>query len=225
MKKKMVIFTLLLFAVVLTINGCKSDGDTPTGSAVESVCNAPYFEYKAGDCCLDKDANSVCDSDEDVVEETTTETTTEETTTETVTETPEEVEITVSDACSDTTYFECVASYVTKDEVFLKLKTRRDGFTHLKEISALGCEKKFADKEKSSQGYSVHSELVVSIPCQNNSPGEEVTDADYVLNYIFYPTSGIDSDTGEWDPAVQRFLQSSTGSLSATVRNEPKKIL
>jgi S1-C subfamily serine protease len=28
------------------------------------LCSAPYIEYKTGECCLDKDANTVCDNDE-----------------------------------------------------------------------------------------------------------------------------------------------------------------
>lgn len=35
------------------------------------VCNAPYFEYKSGDCCLDQNNNSVCDIDEKDDEEIT----------------------------------------------------------------------------------------------------------------------------------------------------------
>ncbi|MBR9699858.1 hypothetical protein GOV09_05350 [Candidatus Woesearchaeota archaeon] len=34
----------------------------------QALCNAPYFEYKTGECCLDQDGNNICDSDENVVE-------------------------------------------------------------------------------------------------------------------------------------------------------------
>jgi hypothetical protein len=30
----------------------------------KTECNPPYFEYEKGDCCLDNDANGVCDRDE-----------------------------------------------------------------------------------------------------------------------------------------------------------------
>ena len=222
MKKKMVIFGLLLVMIV-GISGCGSkDGSEVTGEAVASVCNSPYFEYKAGECCLDKNSNSICDSDEAIVEEVKEETTTP-TPTETTT-TTEEVEITLNDACSDTSYFECKASYITKDEVFFKFETRKDGYTHLEKLSVNGCEKEFAIKEKSSQGYQIRSNIVVSIPCTKNTAGNELSDVDYVLNYKFYPVSSIDAASGEYE-GVERFMQSSTGKISGTVRNEPKKII
>jgi hypothetical protein len=204
--------------------------DDGTGAAVkETACNSPYFEYKQGDCCLDKNTNSICDSDEDSTETTTetTETTTE--TTETTTETTEtetettEVEITVDDECTDTTYFECLTSYITKDELFFKLKVRRDGYTHLNKISALGCEKTFIDKDKANQGFQVHTETVISIPCKKATPGDEFDNFDYVLEYIFYPKVGMDADTGDWT-GKERFPMRSTGKISGTTRNEPKKI-
>jgi hypothetical protein len=223
-------FTLFLFAVI-SINGCSPEATS--GNVVkDSVCNAPYLEFKSGECCLDTNSNSICDSDETIVEEEVTEEVaeakteeakTEETTTEAAPET-KEVEITIQDSCTDTTYFECKSSYVSKDEVFLKLKTRRDGYTHLKKISSLGCEQEFADKSKAGDGYVINSEFVVSIPCLKNSPGDEIDDADIVLDYIFYPITGIDPNTGKWDSEIERALQRSTGKISGTVRNEPKKI-
>jgi hypothetical protein len=229
MKKKMVMFTFLLLAII-TISGCGSDdGAEVTGKAVDSICNAPYFEFKSGECCLDKNANSICDSDEDIVEEVVEEVKTEEvattTTTATATTEVEEVTITVDDACTDTTYFECKASYVSKDEIFFKFETRRDGYTHLRKLSVAGCEREFAEKDKSSQGYPIRTNVIASVPCSKNTPGDELKDLDYVLTYVFYPLSGIDSDTGEWGSKIARALQSSTGKISGTTRNEPKKIL
>ena len=216
-------FTLLLASFIF-LTGCDDSG--PTGSAVETVCNTPYFEYRVGECCVDKNANSICDSDETIVEETPTETV-EEVVEEVVVKEPvEEVEITVEDACTDTTYFECIASYITKDEVFLKLKTRRDGYLHLRKISALGCLQEFAPKERANQGYQIRSDLVLSSRCLNPLiSGTEIKDADYVLEYVFYPDDAfLNQITGEWE-GQERSLQKSTGKISATIRNEPKKIL
>lgn len=58
---KKIIIALLTLAVLI-ISGCKED---ITGGAV--VCNKPYI-LVGGDCCLDKDDNSICDKDE--IEET-----------------------------------------------------------------------------------------------------------------------------------------------------------
>jgi hypothetical protein len=226
MKKKMVILTLVLLAIV-TVSGCGSKEGTEAiaGSAVSSVCNAPYFEYKAGDCCLDSNSNNICDSDEDVAEAAPEEVPEETAVAVSASATEvEEVEITVQDSCTDTTYFECKASYITNDEIFLKLETRRDGYTHLNKISALGCEREFVDKAKSSEGYPIRSDVIVSIPCLKNSPGNEIVDADVVMDYTFYPVTGIADDTGEWE-GKPRNPQRSTGKISGTVRNEPKKIL
>jgi hypothetical protein len=223
MKKEMVVLTIAL-SIMVFLSGCSPKDST--GGVVESACNAPYFEYKATECCLDKNGNSICDSDEDIEESTTTEAATETetvTTTNTAT-TAEEVEITVADACSDTTYFECIASYITDQEVFFKLKTKRDGYTHLNKVSALGCSKEFTKKTKSSQGYPLRTNVIVSVPCAKTSPGDEFEDFDYVLDYTFYPISSIDSETGEYE-GVERFSQSSTGKISGTTRSEPKKIL
>lgn len=37
------------------------------------VCKSPYYEYKTGECCLDKNNNKVCDEDETGEQEPTTE--------------------------------------------------------------------------------------------------------------------------------------------------------
>ena len=50
--------------VLIFLSGCSFTDKT--GSAVKSVCNSPYFEYKTNECCLDTNANSICDKDESV---------------------------------------------------------------------------------------------------------------------------------------------------------------
>jgi uncharacterized protein YceK len=52
--KKMVI---ILAVLALFLAGCASQKSS------DIVCNAPYIRHAAG-CCIDKDANSVCDTDE-----------------------------------------------------------------------------------------------------------------------------------------------------------------
>ncbi len=216
------ILVLLLFIILIT--GCSWSSDTAGSVVKESVCNSPYFEFKTGECCLDQNSNKICDKDETatpavpaVAEPAPVETPVAE-------PVEEEIKIILEDSCSETTYFECLASYITDKEVFFKLRTKRDGFTHLKKISVLGCEKTFVDKEKSSQGYTIRSDVLVSLPCLKLTAGDEIKDADYTIEYIYYPQIGIDSDTGEWG-GKPRALQISTGKISGTVRNEPKKIV
>jgi len=66
------------------------------GCSKEPTCKGDYYEFKQGDCCLDKDHNSVCDADEITTTipttiATTTEMTTEETSVLPVEEQPKEV--------------------------------------------------------------------------------------------------------------------------------------
>ena len=217
MEKKLV-FTLIIFSLVI-ISGCGKDTEKATGSAVASVCNSPYFEFKAGECCLDKNTNSICDSDE-TIEEVKEDVVAEET----APVAAEEVEITLEDSCTDTTYFECVTSYITKDELFLKLKTKREGFTHLKGISAMDCKKDFTTKSKAIDGYPIRTDILVSLPCQKYEVGDEVKDVEYSLEYVFYPDDIFINANGEWE-GTPRNLQKSSGQVSGTVRSEPKKIL
>jgi hypothetical protein len=55
--------TLLIMLTIL-VAGCS------TVEEPKQLCNAPYIEFMAGECCLDADNNSICDSDETVVETT-----------------------------------------------------------------------------------------------------------------------------------------------------------
>ncbi|MBU4502921.1 MAG: trypsin-like peptidase domain-containing protein, partial [Nanoarchaeota archaeon] len=48
---------LVLFGILalILLSGCAEK---------EPLCKTPYFEYKTGECCLDKDSNQICDKDE-----------------------------------------------------------------------------------------------------------------------------------------------------------------
>ena len=65
MKLKYLIPSLAI--LIFLISAC-TNAKTPTGAVVKepekTVCNKPYFEFRENDCCLDKNDNSVCDSDE-----------------------------------------------------------------------------------------------------------------------------------------------------------------
>ena len=62
------IIIIALLCIFLT--GCQLvDSDkTEAGDSDEIVCDSPYIRH-AAECCLDVDNNSICDSDEVVVEE------------------------------------------------------------------------------------------------------------------------------------------------------------
>ncbi|MDP6642246.1 MAG: hypothetical protein QGF74_02630 [Candidatus Nanoarchaeia archaeon] len=59
--------TIVLFLLsLLFISACVKE----TVIKESSFCKDPYFEYKEGECCLDKSNNSICDKDEIKVQET-----------------------------------------------------------------------------------------------------------------------------------------------------------
>lgn len=70
------------------ISGCAQTQQEP-------LCKSPYIEYKAGECCLDQNINSICDADEKPVEPIVEETPEEEPKQEPVKET---ITFSVSDA-------------------------------------------------------------------------------------------------------------------------------
>ena len=45
-----------LLVIQLFLIGCQPNN--------KAICNKPYFEFKLGECCLDKDNNQICDADE-----------------------------------------------------------------------------------------------------------------------------------------------------------------
>ncbi len=55
MKKDDILLVILI--ILLVVVGC---GQQTT----EKICNSPYFEYQTGQCCVDQNSNSICDTDE-----------------------------------------------------------------------------------------------------------------------------------------------------------------
>lgn len=58
--KKEWIFGILV--IIFLISGCEDK--TVVVVEKEPVCDAPYFEYATGECCLDSNDNKICDIDE-----------------------------------------------------------------------------------------------------------------------------------------------------------------
>ena len=53
--------TLALFLALLFFAASCQPAIVHVDNATKTECNPPYYEYNAGDCCLDDDANQVCD--------------------------------------------------------------------------------------------------------------------------------------------------------------------
>lgn len=200
--KKYLISLLILFF----ITGCTNQQQI-TGSVIkeqEIICNSPYIRY-ADSCCLDKNYNDICDKDET---------------------TPSEnivSEETIQDSCTDTSYFECLGSYITKEEVFLKLKAIRDGYTHIKkvEIPKYNCFKEF-DESNVSSGLKFNNIIDIKVPCKIDK--SKLEDEAFSIELIFYPRVGIDEDTGEW-LGKPRGTIFNKGTITGTVKEEAPKLI
>lgn len=51
--------TFAILLVLVAVSCAPSQPEQP-------VCNSPYYEWQAGQCCLDKNNNQICDSDEQI---------------------------------------------------------------------------------------------------------------------------------------------------------------
>ena len=201
-KNFVIIISVLLVLTVIGIFLTGGDDDTPTGSAVkekekEIVCNAPYIRH-GDDCCLDENTNGVCDDDEEIP-----------------------VTVAVADACSDTTYFECLSSYITNDNVFFRLKAKREGYVHLKKIGLPGfnCYMTFTEKDI-LQGTKIRGVTDVVVPCKIDK--EILENIPYDLQLMFYPQDDIDDGSYL---TKNRGVILSESTMSGTVRSEAPTVI
>ena len=195
------IIPLIILSILLLIGaGCQNQPITGNVVKEDIVCNSPYIR-NADSCCLDQNLNNICDVDE--------------------TTTPPDAQPSsiILDSCTDTTYLDCYGSYITKDEIFLKLTARRDGFTIIKKISfpLLNWEKKFAPIEKEA-GLKIRESMEINIPCKISTT--YLKDLPYNIELVFYPISG---DTTEFTSS-ERGIIINTALISGNVRSEAPKI-
>ncbi len=54
----LILFTAMILALIACQPAIVPQQDT---TPTQTECNPPYYEYSAGDCCLDDDANQICD--------------------------------------------------------------------------------------------------------------------------------------------------------------------
>lgn len=197
------IILILIISIFLLVGaGCQNQAIT--GAVIKEqdiVCNSPYIR-NADSCCLDKNLNDICDVDEMT--------------------TPPDAQpaSTIIDSCTDTTYLNCLGSYITKDEIFLKLTAKRDGYTIIKKITfpLLNCEKKFEPIAK-EEGLKIRESMEVKIPCKISTT--YFKDLSYNIELVFYPSSG---DTTEFTNA-ERGIIINSALISGNVRQESPKIL
>ncbi len=195
------IIPLIILSILLLIGaGCEQQPITGNVVKEDIVCNSPYIR-NADSCCLDQNLNNICDVDESTI--------------------PPDAQPSsiILDSCTDTTYLDCYGSYITKDEIFLKLTARRDGFTIIKKISfpLLTCEKKFEPIEKEA-GLKIRESMEINIPCEVSTT--YLKDLPYNIELVFYPSSG---DTTEFTSS-ERGIIINTALISGNVRSEAPEI-
>ena len=184
--RKIVIIGIILI-ITLTITGCGNKEVTENSTInTENTCNSPYFEYKTGECCLDKDSNNICDSDEETKEEVTVPVKEKE---ETKTLTTQPVQALTVESCTDTSYFDCTWSYITKDEIQFKLKATKAGVAVIKKIEApnIPCVKDFEDGSIEN-GMKFGDERQINMKCDFRKDSVE---SDLNIHITYYDKKGF----------------------------------
>jgi len=178
-RNSLVIIGLLIIISVIT--GCGNKEITGDSVVNITTCNSPYFEYKTGECCLDKDNNRICDSDEEPKEEVTAPVKEKE---EPKTLTTQPVQALTVEACTDSSYFDCTWSYITREEVQFKLRASRSGSFVLKKISLpnVPCEKEFEEVER-DDGIKYDDVIEVNVKCDFKKDSVE---SDLMIKGIFH---------------------------------------
>ncbi len=117
---------LIAVMFLVFVAGC-STTEYPIVDYGSIICSSPYFEFKAGECCLDENSNQVCDSEE-------------------VEKFPEEQEVNIPDVCQLGTYFDCTDINIKDDPVtggfiMFDLKFKKFGAAVVTKIDLpkLGC--------------------------------------------------------------------------------------
>jgi len=67
-----ILFSLLIFLILVT-SCVQVSEQTEKTNKTDTLCKAPYYEWKTGECCVDSNQNQICDNDEKTVEKEVTE--------------------------------------------------------------------------------------------------------------------------------------------------------
>ncbi|MFH1637603.1 MAG: hypothetical protein ABIB71_04230 [Candidatus Woesearchaeota archaeon] len=179
----------------------------------EQLCKAPYYEYMAGECCLDANANGICDRDESPAEDSNEK------------DVGKVAQSLTSEYCGITSMFQvvdCVSSYIYEDHIELSLRANKAGYTFIKkvEIVSAGCEATFdtAGKEM-SEGLNWSETATINIDCV---PKKESIDSDLLVTVEWWEMEVAD-DNNPVTPSVVTYANSpktytNKGYISGMVR-------
>jgi len=205
--KKLLIIGILVLCLLL-VNGCSN----------EPVCNVPYFEYKTGECCLDKNSNQICDNDEkeespivsvndDIKEDE-----------ESIETAFQPVQALTVESCTDLANFDCLWSYITKDEIQLKLKAKKVGIIIIEkiEIPNVPCTKIYKNISlENGMKYNDIRQLNIGCDFKKNS-----VDSDLYIYMLYYPPLGFRNEnvSDKWTGYIEPTKMVSSGWISGMIR-------
>ncbi|HLC32577.1 MAG TPA: trypsin-like peptidase domain-containing protein [Candidatus Nanoarchaeia archaeon] len=66
--KTTALICILLFFLVGCAQSQKPATEINSANPTDALCKSPYYEWKTGDCCLDQNANQICDTDEKTIQ-------------------------------------------------------------------------------------------------------------------------------------------------------------
>lgn len=196
---------LLILSIIglVILSGCAKE------NMEGSLCNKPYFEFMKGQCCLDADDNKICDKDETVKEENK----------ENIEIASQPVQALTSEGCSGTLYyFDCIWSYITKNEIQIKLRGEKESIIVIKKIDVpnVPCGKEFGTSIK--DGIKYGEEKQFNIPCDFKKNSVE-SNLDFYVT--IYPREGFKNGnfSEEWTgyPVPSKDLKLK-GGISGMVR-------
>lgn len=170
----MKVFTIIFLVLILVVTGC----------TLQDRCDTSY-SFVNGACCLDKNANDICDTDE---------------TQRANTVVRERPVVLVQETCH-LPRFECLSKDLTEDFVSLDLKFERDEIITIKKmtLSSFGCSQEFDKEMRFNDNY----EFVIPCVIEDDAfKTEVVTEA--VIQPILRHSNGQIYDYGTPTEATLR---------------------
>jgi hypothetical protein len=150
------------------------------------LCSPPYFEFRAGECCLDENNNEVCDAEE-------------------VPKFPEEKGVVVPDVCDAGNYFECTDINIQNDPLYggsisFDLKLMKFGSAVITKIEfpQLGCSYEQGQWSIEDGVMQTPKSFRINCPFGGDVLLNKFVDSDMVISMVYYDQvrQGVDST---WD--------------------------
>ncbi len=158
--------------------GCSESIPAP-GQVVEerevpALCDQPYFEYKAGECCLDENSDQVCDIEE-------------------IVKVPEEAKVEIADTCTVTNSFDCSNINIQDDKIYggfisFDLTFKKYGAAVITNIDfpELGCSYEKKQWSIDDGVRQAPTSFYIRCPFSGNIVSKGVAESDMVISFVHY---------------------------------------